>query len=346
MLANHPNVLGGGGVATNIIGGTGLFANGTAAAPSISFLADQDTGIYRIGDNVLGLALGGSAKIAFYDSGGAQIRDPATNALLQFTSATGSVSLNANSSGSGAALTVSGGANANITLTPSGTGLVKVAALPTNAGNATAGSFTGVAFAAIINAAYGLVYGSSQSSGDGWIQQQSVVSGAYYNLSLQASGGNVLIGTNVNSGALLQVGTNTTTSAGGMVFGTDTSLYRSAAGALTFNSGAGLEISLTFSQNGSAKGTLVTNGGAIELGTSGATSLLLKTNATTALTLDSSQNATFAGTAITLASAAAKAGLRIPHGAAPTSPTNGDMWSTTAGLFIYIAGVTKTVTLT
>lgn len=224
--------------------------------------------------------------------------------------------------------------------------MVKVAALPTNAGNATAGSFTGVAFAAIINAAYGLVYGSSQSSGDGWIQQQSVVSGAYYNLSLQASGGNVLIGTNVNSGALLQVGTNTTTSAGGMVFGTDTSLYRSAAGALTFNSGAGLEISLTFSQNGSAKGTLVTNGGAIELGTSGATSLLLKTNATTALTLDSSQNATFAGTAITLASAAAKAGLRIPHGAAPTSPTNGDMWSTTAGLFIYIAGVTKTVTLT
>ena len=85
------------------------------------------------------------------------------------------------------------GTNQSITLTPSGSGLVKVAALPTNAGNATAGSFTGVAFAAIINAAYGLVYGSSQSSGDGWIQQQSVVSGAYYNLSLQASGGNVLL---------------------------------------------------------------------------------------------------------------------------------------------------------
>jgi len=64
------------------------------------------------------------------------------------------------------------------------------------------------------------------------------------------------------------------------------------------------------------------------------------------LTLDSSQNATFAGTAITLASAAAKAGLRIPHGAAPTTPTDGDMWSTNSGLFIRIYGVTKTVTLT
>jgi len=56
MLANHPNVLGGGGVATNIIGGTGLFADGTVAAPSISFLADQDTGLYRIGDNQIGVA--------------------------------------------------------------------------------------------------------------------------------------------------------------------------------------------------------------------------------------------------------------------------------------------------
>ena len=59
MLANHPNVLSGGGVATNIIGGTGLFADGTVAAPSISFLADQDTGIYRIGTNNIGVAAGG-----------------------------------------------------------------------------------------------------------------------------------------------------------------------------------------------------------------------------------------------------------------------------------------------
>lgn len=40
------------------------------------------------------------------------------------------------------------------------------------------------------------------------------------------------------------------------------------------------------------------------------------------------------------------ASLRVPHGAAPSSPVNGDIWTTTAGLFVRINGVTKTVTLT
>lgn len=48
----------------------------------------------------------------------------------------------------------------------------------------------------------------------------------------------------------------------------------------------------------------------------------------------------------TQASATGGAGFRLPHGAAPTSPVDGDVWSTSAGLFIRINGVTKTVTLT
>ncbi len=45
-----------------------------------------------------------------------------------------------------------------------------------------------------------------------------------------------LLGTSgVDSGALLQIGTNTTTSAGGMVFGTDTFFHRSEAGGLVLN---------------------------------------------------------------------------------------------------------------
>jgi hypothetical protein len=43
---------------------------------------------------------------------------------------------------------------------------------------------------------------------------------------------------------------------------------------------------------------------------------------------------------ITGASAAARAGLNLPHGAAPSAPVNGDMWTTTAGLFVRINGVT------
>lgn len=40
------------------------------------------------------------------------------------------------------------------------------------------------------------------------------------------------------------------------------------------------------------------------------------------------------------ASTTAGATLRVPHGAAPSAPVNGDMWTTTAGLFVRINGVT------
>ena len=42
----------------------------------------------------------------------------------------------------------------------------------------------------------------------------------------------------------------------------------------------------------------------------------------------------------TAASTTTKAGLNIPHGAAPTAPVNGDIWTTTAGLYIRINGTT------
>lgn len=42
----------------------------------------------------------------------------------------------------------------------------------------------------------------------------------------------------------------------------------------------------------------------------------------------------------TLASGTGGAGFRLPHGATPTSPVNGDMWTTTAGLFVRINGAT------
>ena len=49
---------------------------------------------------------------------------------------------------------------------------------------------------------------------------------------------------------------------------------------------------------------------------------------------------TFTGKVTTLASAAGGSGFVLPHGAAPTSPTNGDLWTTTAGLFARINGAT------
>lgn len=45
----------------------------------------------------------------------------------------------------------------------------------------------------------------------------------------------------------------------------------------------------------------------------------------------------------TIASIADAAGFNIPHGTAPDSPSNGDVWSTDSGLFIHIDGTSRSV---
>lgn len=52
-------------------------------------------------------------------------------------------------------------------------------------------------------------------------------------------------------------------------------------------------------------------------------------------------NITTAGLALTAASATGGAGFRLPHGAAPTAPVDGDVWTTSAGgMYARINGVT------
>jgi hypothetical protein len=53
----------------------------------------------------------------------------------------------------------------------------------------------------------------------------------------------------------------------------------------------------------------------------------------------------FSGSVLTSASSTSRAGLNIPHGTAPSSPTDGDLWTTSAGgLFARINGVTVNYT--
>lgn len=61
---------------------------------------------------------------------------------------------------------------------------------------------------------------------------------------------------------------------------------------------------------------------------------------TLSATAISGTTGTFTGLVLTVASATGGAGLRLPHGAAPTSPTNGDLWTTTSGLYARINGTT------
>ena len=49
---------------------------------------------------------------------------------------------------------------------------------------------------------------------------------------------------------------------------------------------------------------------------------------------------TFTGTVIMPTSASGGASIRIPHGVAPTVPTNGDIWTTTSGIYARINGET------
>lgn len=51
--------------------------------------------------------------------------------------------------------------------------------------------------------------------------------------------------------------------------------------------------------------------------------------------------ATFTGSVITPASTTTNAGVNLPHGTAPTAPNNGDLWSTTSGLFLRVNGTTR-----
>jgi hypothetical protein len=50
---------------------------------------------------------------------------------------------------------------------------------------------------------------------------------------------------------------------------------------------------------------------------------------------------TLTGKLITIAGATSAASANLPHGVAPTTPVNGDIWTTTAGIFARINGVTK-----
>jgi len=46
------------------------------------------------------------------------------------------------------------------------------------------------------------------------------------------------------------------------------------------------------------------------------------------------------GCLVTQASSTVQAGMRIPHGGTPGTPRDGEIWTTTAGLFVQINGAT------
>lgn len=64
--------------------GPGLFLNGSAASPAVAFASDTNTGLYRIGADTIGIAVGG-VEVARFTSAG--IAGPAVQASLTDTTA-------------------------------------------------------------------------------------------------------------------------------------------------------------------------------------------------------------------------------------------------------------------
>jgi hypothetical protein len=172
-----PSVLGsGGGTAYSLIGGTGLFADGTAAAPSISFAADTDTGFYRVAANIIGVANNGSISMAFVAGG--KIQGAGLDNELALAG-NGSVSLRA------------GGTAQNITLTPSTTGKTLVG------GNKDGAILTLLRAASAYSFHLGVTSNSDFAIYDN--------NGTSVLATITNTNGRLLLGTTTDSGALLQV---------------------------------------------------------------------------------------------------------------------------------------------
>jgi hypothetical protein len=290
-----------------------LAGDGTAAAPSISFAADTDTVFYRRAANTVGVSVGGQAILSIYDLG-------SNNLVLQnpLGASLGYININ----GVGAVGLTAGGTNQNITLTPSGTGNVvttsnRNGALKYALTNADGGTAAYTATELSNGSDVGVLYqfGTAWTTSGRFIQASTLLdSSASGGLTLAVSGGTpirfwsgaelarfapntgrFLIGTTTDSvNGILQLATHTT-SAGGIGFGTDTTLYTEQVGRIILAKNTAGDCTFRWAAGGTVYGYLGQSGGNSILGTLSGT-LVLQTSALTALTLDSSQNATFAGT--------------------------------------------------
>ena len=354
-----------------------LCIDGTAAAPSISFASDTDTGFYRVGADAIGIAGGGSA-IGSLAANGTGLR--VNGSSSSFIDITGQININA------------GGTNQSITLTPSGTGKIQggtttststATPLVISAGGTYFNSDT-ITSAAVKIRSYddgaGNVSGFLSSPGRSGVWASSgthldfVRNGTLMGR-FAATTGNLLLGGLTTDGTGVLQFPAATTTAGGIGFGTDLFLHRSAAGILNQDVGAGSPIFVQITSGaqpvyirqinsvgsyflGAQVGasSLIGSGGIANsyvMVSPAATSIQLAPAGTAALTLDSSQNGLAAGvwafkgaavstsTAVNLpAATTALSSLRVAHGTAPTSPVDGDIWTTTAGLYVRINGAT------
>lgn len=147
-----------------------------------------------------------------------------------------------------------------------------------------------------------------------------------------------------NSNGVIQL-QSSTTSAGGIGFGSDMALFRLSASNLKLSSTNGVS-NLYFDNTSITTVAFIgSNATALNLGTlGGGGNVAIFSNGSTGITLDTSLNTTFAGTIIAPASSTVKPGMTLTTGVAPTSPTDGNFWYDGTNLKFRNGATTRTVT--
>lgn len=232
--------------------------------------------------------------------------------ITTLTAATGSFTTGSVGAGG---LTVSGAAGLQALTATTG---VFSAGLFTNGGSINFGNFVGTG--KIIGASVGLSLRNTNDNADNITVTDAGLVTLRLNLAFAAASAKIIPGaTQISFRDAADVNDN---------------LVISNAGVVSVRGGLSVGGSLSFS---SAVAKLLL----------GATSFAIRDNAdTTNLMLFNTSGITLAQSLITTASVAGSAGLNVPHGSAPTSPVNGDLWSTTTTLNFRLNGVTKSITMT
>lgn len=265
--------------------------NGTAALPSYSSVNFPTTGFF-FSASLMRLSIAGTEALQFTRSGAHGRVGGVGGSYIEFGS-------------TGYTTITSTGASQNINIDPSATGRVIVHQATDAAGNG---------FAVFNIAAGGSFTAWCDSSNRARLDGSS--SGNSPILLNGAGAGNILLRTTVDSGAVLNIGTNTTTTAGGMIFGTDFNFYRSGTSVVTLKGATGqlvIESStgtnpayIRFGNTGGQVliGIEASSGGGLLAGSTGYAGVIVApstrvlqfgSSGTLALTLDASQDATFVG---------------------------------------------------
>lgn len=287
--------------------------NGTAAVPSLPFTSDPTTGIYRIAAGRMGITISG-AKVAEF--GATYMAVGATPALTGAIRIPNAQYISARNGGDSTDYTLIGLSSGNIV-------------------NIANGAFNVDVLGAVATTAAAPIAIGTNPAAAGAIRLPNAVSGAI--MARNAANTQSIAWGYLDSSNQLAIGS-----------GGDIAPANITLNAVTLVSVAGSSFAI-----GGTPATV----GAIRLPNSGAT--YARNNANTLNIRESmvfTDDALYIGNGAsliyteaklqTLASASGGAGIVLPHGSAPSSPINGDVWTTTSGLFARINGATVAYTAT